>query len=145
MGRRPYLNLARLAGLPGEELKAEWARRYGALAPNLSPELLRLGIGYQLREQKHGGISRGTRTLLRQVAARAREGGKKKPMPRKLTPGTRLVRDWHGVGHTVIVLADGFECDGQLWKTLTAVARAITGTHWNGPRFFGLTQRTKKR
>lgn len=144
MERRPYLNLARLAEMAGEELKAEWARRYGTPAPNLSPELLRLGIGYQLQEQKHGGISRGTRTLLRQVAARARESGDKKPMPRKLTPGTRLVRDWHGVGHTVIVLDDGFEYDGQHWKTLTAVARAITGTHWNGPRFFGLTQRTKK-
>ena len=144
MGRRPYLNLARLAGLSGEELKAEWARRYGAPAPNLSPELLRLRIGYQRQEQKHGGISRGTRTLLRQVAARARESGEKKPMPRKLTPGTRLVRDWHGEGHTVIVLADGFEYDGQHWKTLTAVARAITGTHWNGPRFFGLSQRTRK-
>ncbi|HET9645613.1 MAG TPA: DUF2924 domain-containing protein [Burkholderiaceae bacterium] len=144
MGRRPYLNLARLAEMSGEELKAEWARRYGAPAPNLSPELLRLGIGYQLQELKHGGISWGTRTLLRQVAARARENGDKKPMPRKLTLGTRLVRDWHGVGHTVIVLANGFEYDGQHWKTLTAVARAITGTHWNGPRFFGLTQRTKK-
>jgi hypothetical protein len=144
MGRRPYLNLARLSEMLGEEVKAEWARRYGAPAPNLSPELLRLGIGYRLQEQKHGGIGRGTRTLLRQVAARARESGDKKPMPRKLTPGTRLVRDWHGEGHTVIVLADGFEYDGQHWKTLTAVARAITGTHWNGPRFFGLTQRTKK-
>ena len=141
MGRRPYLNLVRLAGLSGEELKAEWARRYGTPAPNLSPELLRLGIGYRLQEQKHGGIGRGTRTLLRQVAARAREGGEKKPLPRKLTPGTRLVRDWRGEGHTVIVLADGFEYDGQHWKTLTAVTRAITGTHWNGPRFFGLTQR----
>jgi len=144
MGRRPYLNLARLADKSGEELKAEWARRYGAPAPNLSPDLLRLGIGYRLQEQKHGGISRGTRTLLRQAATRARDGGDKKPMPRKLTSGTRLVRDWHGVGHTVIVVADGFEYDGQHWKTLTAVARAITGTHWNGPRFFGLTQRTKK-
>jgi len=144
MGRRPYLNLARVSEISGEELKAEWARRYGAPAPNLSPELLRLGISYRLQEQKHGGISRGTRTLLRQVVARAGEGGDKKPMPRKLTPGTRLVRDWHGDGHTVIVLADGFEYDGQHWKTLTAVARAITGTHWNGPRFFGLTPRTKK-
>lgn len=144
MGQRSCLNFARLAEMSGEELKAEWARRYGAPAPNLSPELLRLGIGYRLQEQNHGGISRETRILLRQVVARAKEGGDKKPMPRKLTPGTRLVRDWHGVGHTVIVLSDGFEYDGQYWKTLTAVARAITGTHWNGPRFFGLTQRTKK-
>lgn len=59
-------------------------------------------------------------------------------MPRKLTPGTRLVRDWHGAGHTVTVLDDGFEYGGKRWKSLTAIAKAITGAHWNGPRFFGL-------
>jgi Protein of unknown function (DUF2924) len=64
-------------------------------------------------------------------------------MPRKLTPGTRLVRDWHGLGHTVIVLDDGFEYDGKHWRSLTAIAKAITGTAWNGPRFFGLTGRGK--
>jgi len=144
MGRQRYLNLARLADLPGEELKAEWALRYGAPAPNLSPDLLRLGIGHKLQETKLGGVSRGTRTLLRQVAARAGEGEMGKPQPRKLTPGTRLVRDWHGVGHTVIVLEDGFEYDGKHWKSLTAIAKAITGTPWNGPLFFGLTARKKK-
>lgn len=143
MARRAYMTLGRLDELPPEDLKTEWARRFGAPAPNLSPELLRLGIGYKLQEQKLGGLSRGTRSLLRQVAARAGEGSSTKPLPRKLTPGTRLVRDWHGVGHTVIVLEDGFEYDGQHWKTLTAVARAITGAHWNGPLFFGLSQRDK--
>lgn len=143
MGRRPYLNLARLADLSGEELKAEWARRYGAPAPSLSPELLRLGIGYRLQEQKLGGVSRPTRSLLRQVTARAGEGIEKKPMPRKLTPGTRLVRDWHGQGHTVIVLEQGFEYQGKHWKSLTAIAKAITGTQWNGPLFFGLAERKK--
>jgi hypothetical protein len=58
-------------------------------------------------------------------------------------PGTRLVRDWHGIGHTVIVLEDGFEYAGERWKSLTAIAKAITGTHWNGPRFFGLSERRK--
>ena len=140
MGRRPNMSLARLAGLPVEDLKTEWARRFGAHAPGLSPDLLRLGLGYKLQEQKLGGVSRSTRTLLRRVAVRgARQGDQGKPMPRKLTPGTRLVRDWHGVGHTVIVLEDSFEFDGRHWKSLTAIARAITGTHWNGPRFFGLT------
>lgn len=143
MARRSYLTLGRLAELPPEDLKAEWARRLGAPAPNLSAELLRLGIGYKLQEQKHGGLSRGTRSLLRQVSARAGEGTGGKTLPRKLTPGTRLVRDWHGVGHTVTVLADGFEYAGQHWKTLTAVARAITGAHWNGPLFFGLSERKK--
>ena len=139
MGRRPNMSLARLAGLPVEDLKTEWARRFGAPAPGLSPALLRLGLGYKLQEQKLGGVGRSTRTLLRQVAVRSGEADDKKPMPRKLTPGTRLVRDWHGVGHTVIVLEDGFEFGGRHWKSLTAIARAITGTHWNGPRFFGLT------
>ena len=139
MGARRSLTLVRLADLSGDDLKAEWARRYGAPVPGLSHDLLRLGLGYRLQEQKLGGVSRSTRTLLRQVAVRSGEADDKKPMPRKLTPGTRLVRDWHGVGHTVIVLEDGFEFGGRHWKSLTAIARAITGTHWNGPRFFGLT------
>ena len=100
-------------------------------------------LGYKLQEQRLGGISRSTRTLLRQVAARAGEGLDRKPLPRKLTPGTRLVRDWRGVGHTVIVTEQGFEYDGKRWKTLTAVAREITGAHWNGLRFFGLSERKK--
>ncbi|MBK6801975.1 MAG: DUF2924 domain-containing protein [Novosphingobium sp.] len=144
MGRQRYLSLARLTDLSGEELKAEWARRYGAPAPALSPDLLRLGIGYKLQEAKLGGISRGTRTLLRQAAARGGEGEKAKPLPRKLTPGTRLVRDWHGIGHTVTVLESGFEYDGRHWKSLTAIAKAITGNQWNGPLFFGLAERKKK-
>ena len=143
MARQRTMNLARLADLMGEDLKSEWARRHGAPAPNLSADLLRLGIGYRLQEARLGGVSRGTRNLLRQVASRAGEGNDKKPLPRKMTPGTRLVRDWHGVGHTVIVLEKGFEYDGQYWKSLSAIASAITGQHWNGPRFFGLTERKK--
>lgn len=145
MGRHPYLSLEMLAELHPEDLKAEWTRCYGASAPCLSPELLRLGIGYKLQEARLGGVSRSTRTLLGQIAAQAGEGAEKQPIPRKLTPGTRLVRDWHGVGHTVVVLDDGFEYDGRKWKSLTAVARAITGSHWNGPVFFGLRKykRTK--
>ena len=143
MARRTYMKLGRLAELTPEELREEWVRRFAAPAPSLSPELMRLGIGYKLQEQRLGGLSRGTRSLLRQVSARAGDGSSTKPLPRKLTPGTRLVRDWHGVGHTVIVTADGFEYDGTHWKTLTAVARAITGAHWNGPLFFGLTKRVR--
>ena len=143
MARRAYMNLERLAELPPEDLKAEWARRFGAPAPNLSLELLRLGIGFKLQEQRLGGIGRGTRSVLRQAAHRAGKGAVPKPLPRKFSPGTRLVRDWHGAGHTVIVTEDGFEYDGKHWKSLTAIARAITGAHWNGPQFFGLTGRFK--
>ena len=143
MEGRAYITLGRLAEMPPEELKQEWARRFGAPAPSLSPNLLRLGIGYKLQEQRLGGVSWSTRSLLRQVAARAGKGGGSNPPPRKLTPGTRLVRDWHGVGHTVIVMDKGFEYDGKHWKSLTAIAKAITGGHWNGPLFFGLAERKK--
>ncbi|MES2493244.1 MAG: DUF2924 domain-containing protein [Pseudomonadota bacterium] len=143
MGRRPSLTLERLAQMPPGELEAEWARRHGAPAPRLSPELLRLGIGYRLQEQKLGGISRATRSLLRQAVVQAGEGAARPALSRKLTPGTRLVRDWHGVGHTVTVLDDGFRYDGQHWKSLSAIARAITGTNWNGPLFFGLAGRKR--
>lgn len=143
MARRTYLTLERLAAMSADELKTEWARRHAAPAPSLSLELLRLGIGYKLQEQSLGGVSRSTRSLLRQVAATGPAGQSSKPLPRKLTPGTRLVRDWHGIGHTVIVAEDGFEYDGDHWKSLTAIAKAITGTHWNGPRFFGLAERNR--
>ena len=139
MSRRRYMTLLRLTELSPDELRTEWARRYCAPAPCLSPDLLRLGIGYRLEEQRLGGISRPTRSLLRQVARRAADGDSKAPLPRRLTPGTRLVRDWHSTGHTVVILDDGFEYDGRHWKSLTAIARAITGTHWNGYRFFGLS------
>lgn len=142
MTRRPYLTLDRLVVLPVDGLREEWARRYGTAAPSLSPDLLRLGIGYKLQEQKLGGPSRAIRSVLRQAAEQEGQGSPR-PLPRKLTPGTRLVRDWHGVGHTVIVLEKGFEYNGRHWPSLTAIAKAITGAHWNGPLFFGLTRRTR--
>jgi hypothetical protein len=138
MARRAYLTLNRLAEMPTDELKAEWERRYAAPTPNLSTDLLRLGIAYRLQEQRFGGVSRSTKSLLRELAGQPRDGERKSSLPRKLTIGTRLIRDWHGVGHTVTVLENGFEYDGKQWRSLTAIAKSITGSHWNGPRFFGL-------
>lgn len=140
MGRRAYITLDKLAEMPTDELKEEWERRYAVPAPNLSPELLRMGIAYRLQEQKLGGVGRSTKSLLRELATHPKEGERKGPPPRKLTIGTRLVRDWHGVGHTVTVLENGFAYDGKEWRSLTAIAKAITGSHWNGPRFFGLSE-----
>ena len=156
MGRKPRTSLDQLETMPLAELKQEWARLYGAPAPALSADLMRLGIAYRLQEQRLGGLSREAKSILRQ-AARAREaasagaeagGGEgpaasksSHPVPRKLTPGTRLVRDWHGTGHTVTVLEKGFAYAGKEWRSLSAIAKAITGGHWNGPRFFGLSGR----
>lgn len=142
MGRPQCLPLDRLEELSIKELREEWSRCYGALAPNLSADLLRSGIAYRLQEKRLGAISRETKRIVLQAprAASCTPGaGPAKPPPRKLTPGTRLVRDWHGSAHTVMVLDKGFEYDGQTWRSLTAIAKAITGTHRNGPHFFGLT------
>lgn len=140
MGRRAQLSLERLDELSSAQLREEWARQFGAPAPAISPELLRLGLGYRLQEQRHGGLSRESRALLK---AHERTKGQSATgpvvIPRKLTPGTRLVRDWHGTGHTVTVLEKGFAYDGREWRSLSAIAKAITGAHWNGPKFFGLT------
>lgn len=143
MARRSYMTLARMLELTPEQLKAEWARRYDAPAPNLAIDLLRMGLAYKLQEQRLGGLSRSTRAVLRHASAAGSELEKAAPLPRKLTPGTRLVRDWHGVGHTVTVLERGFEYDGRSWKSLSAIAREITGTQWNGPKFFGLAERPR--
>lgn len=142
MGRPERLSVNQLEELSTAELRDEWARCHGTPTPNLSADLLRLGIAYRLQEKRHGGISRETKRILLQTsrAANERSAGSASPQPRKLTPGTRLVRDWHGTGHTVKVLERGFEYDGKVWRSLTAIAKAITGTHRNGPRFFGLTQ-----
>jgi hypothetical protein len=139
MARRASITVDQLADMTTVELKGEWARRYAAPAPNLSPGLLRLGIAHRLQEQRLGGVSRSTKSLLRQLAGQPKEGARKSPPPRKLTIGTRLVRDWHGVGHTVTVLDAGFEYDGKHWRSLTAIAKAISGSHCSGPAFFGLS------
>jgi hypothetical protein len=144
MAGRACLKLNRLAVMASDALNEEWARRYSAPVPNLSPDLLRLGIGYSLQEQRLGGLSRSTRSLLRHLAARAAEPDPKALIPRKLTPGTRLVRDWHGVGHAVVVLEDGFEYGGRHWGSLTAIAKVITGSHWSGPKFFGLSKPVRR-
>lgn len=135
---RPYLSLEQVLDLPIEEARQAWARHYGAPAPNVSLDLLRLGLGYRIQEKRQGSLGREGKALLRQASRMAR--GENIPTPRrKLMPGTRLVRDWHGTGHTVTVLDEGFEYDGKAWASLSAIAKAITGTHWNGPRFFGIS------
>ena len=139
---RSSITLGRLMELPHEELKNEWARRFGA-PPALSIELLRLGLGYKLQEQKLGSLSRSTRAILKHSTAGKGEAAHRTPLPRKLIPGTKLVRDWHGVGYTVTVLQYGFEYDGRTWRSLTGIVAAITGTKWNGPRFFGLSERRR--
>ncbi|GAB4119081.1 MAG: DUF2924 domain-containing protein [Rhodothalassiaceae bacterium] len=136
--------LARLAALKAmtvPELKAEWRRLFGTDAPNNSRPFLELRLAYRIQELIYGGPSRETVRVLDALVDEFNGKPVRKARiadPRKPIAGTRLVREWDGVEHTVTVLRDGFEWKGRKYKSLSAIARAITGTRWNGWRFFGM-------
>ena len=138
--------LARLAALKAmrvNDLKAEWHSLFGTDAPNNSRAFLELRLAWRIQELAYGGPSRAATRMLDALV----DGLHGKPVrktliadPRKPIVGTRLVREWNGVEHTVTVLRDGFAFEGRTYKSLSAIARSITGTRWNGYRFFGLRQ-----
>jgi len=132
--------LARLSALTIFELRGEWRRLHRMPPPmRLSRDLLIRGIIYQLQERAYGGLSTAIARKLEQVAADPLSRGAAKPAPPiALRPGTRLVREWRGVTHMVLIQADGIEWHGQRYRSLSVVARKITGARWSGPRFFGL-------
>lgn len=135
--------LAALKRMTVVELKKKWESLFDAPAPNNSRSYLELRLGYRIQELTLGGLSRETRRTLDLLADEI-EGkiGRKSIIADFRNPvvGTRLVREWGGVEHTVTVIKDGFDWQGQKFKSLSAAARAITGTQWNGYRFFGLRE-----
>jgi hypothetical protein len=136
--------LARLAALKTlsvVEMKAEWRRLFGVEAPNNSRPFLEMRLGYRIQELAYGGLSKTTLRILDALADEYRGIAVKKPLlvdARKPLAGTKLIREWAGVEHVVTVLREGFEYEGRRYKSLSAIARSITGTRWNGWRFFGL-------
>ena len=133
--------LARLAGLPAHGLRIEWRRQFRSEPPErLSRDLLLRAIAYRVQEQARGGLSQAAKKTLRTLAGKlATEGaGGALSMAPTIKPGVRLVRDWRGQAHSVLVLEDGFEYQGQRYRSLTEIARRITGAHWSGPDFFGM-------
>jgi hypothetical protein len=138
--------LARLAALKSmsvNELKTEWQALFDAPAPNNSRTFLESRLAYRIQELTYGGPDKQTRRLLDLLADEVEGTLTRKSQiadPRNPVVGTKLIREWDGVAHTVTVLKDGFDWGGQRYKSLSAVARAITGTRWNGYRFFGLRE-----
>ena len=132
--------LVRLSEVTIFELRGEWRRLHRMPPPmRLSRDLLIRGITYKLQERAYGGLSLATARKLEQASADPQSRGAAKPVqPISLRPGTRLVREWRGVTHTVLIHADGIEWRGQRYHSLSVVARKITGARWSGPRFFGL-------
>ncbi len=136
--------LSRLEGLTNFELRNEWRRLHGMQPPkSLSRDLLLRGIAYKIQERAFGGLSKSILRRLSGAALEVSGGTVRKAAPATVKPGARLVRDWNGQTHTVLVLADGVEWRGKRYRSLSLVAREITGAHWSGPRFFGLDRRAK--
>ena len=131
--------LARLNDLTLDELRAEWRRLYRSAPPRLSQDLMRRAIAYRIQEKAFGGLSAASKRKLKDHATQIEITGRVRPDPRPVVrSGARLVREWNGRTYTVTVIEDGFEYGGKTYRSLTKVARVITGAHWSGPRFFGL-------
>jgi len=121
--------LRRLESADLDGLREEWRRRYGPPPQLRSKTLLRQILAWRLQADVHGGLDAETRRLLRDD----------KPLREPLVaPGTIITREWRGVTHQVEATGEAFLYGGKRWNSLSEVARAITGTRWNGPRFFGL-------
>ena len=139
--------LAALKAMSVNELKTEWQAMFDAPAPNNSRTFLESRLAYRIQELTYGGPDKQTRRLLDLLADEVEGTLTRKSQiadPRNPVVGTKLIREWDGIAHTVTVLKEGFEWGGQRYKSLSAVARAITGTRWNGYRFFGLRERKRE-
>jgi hypothetical protein len=117
-------------------LRQRWRLMFGGLPPTgLTKDLIRRMIAYRIQEEAFGGLARDTIKLLDRLARGDKPNAE---LNRRLKPGTVLVREYQGERHTVTVAPDGFLWQGTTCTSLSTIARAITGTAWNGPRFFGL-------
>jgi len=132
--------LARLPELDLGGVRQQWRTLYKAEAsPHLSRELLVRAVAYRMQEVALGGLRLPRQRQLRQYAQEFKETGETRLRARpELKPGTRLVREWQGRTYEVLVLDDGFSWQGTHYRSLSALARRITGTAWSGPLFFGL-------
>src|SRR6266487_1929750 len=127
--------IARLRSLALDALRRRWRAVFGRTPPaGLSKDLLGRMIAWRMQEQAFGGLDRESVSF---SEGGARHGGSPR---RQLKPGTVFVREYQGQRHTVTVVPDGFNWQGTTYASLSAIARAITGTAWSGPRFFALAR-----
>ena len=134
------MDLAAVSGLDTEALRLRWTELYGtAPAPRISRDLLIRGVAFRVQEEALGGLGKSSRRQLQRLAIALRAGG---PIPgvrdQSFKPGTRLIREWKGQVHEVVIAGDTYLWCGKTYHSLSQIARAITGTRWSGPRFFGL-------
>ena len=132
--------LSRLLTLDIGELRQQWRGLYKTQAPrHFSRELLVRAVAYRMQELARAGLRPEPQRQLRRIAQQFKETGDATMRARaKLNRGTRLIREWQGRTYDVLVLDDGFSWQGTRYRSLSAIARQITGTAWSGPLFFGL-------
>lgn len=129
----------RLRSMPIVELRARWRAKFKSEPPKaFGPDLLRRSIAYKIQEDAYGGLDRATARLLKQLMEQFAKSNGRIVLPRRIKPGSVLIREWKGERHQVTVLEDGFAYQGKPYESLSYIARLITGTRWNGPKFFGL-------
>ena len=133
--------IAELRTFSRKQLLDKWHELYGsASSPSIRRELMIPFLAYKIQENVYGGLKRSTRAELRRIG-RALETGSGLLIPNlrsRAKPGTRMVRHWRGKPHEVVVTESGFEYCGRSYRSLSQIAREITGTQWSGPAFFGL-------
>ncbi|KHK92647.1 DUF2924 domain-containing protein [Novosphingobium malaysiense] len=133
---RATITLDEIADLGRAALIDRWASLTGRPAPKLSTKMLRLALAYEVQARTGGSLSRPAQQMLDAAASQKRR------VATQLAPGMRLVREWQGTVHVVTVDETGaIHWNGRAWRSLSAIARAITGTRWSGPAFFGLAGR----
>ncbi len=132
--------LAELESASTADLRARWERAHKHPAPKrASRDLLLRALAYHIQERVEGGLSKAALKRLAHLAdPKGNDGRPPRPVPPRLRPGTRLVREGGGVVHQVTVGEDGFDYRGARYAGLSRIAREITGTRWSGPLFFGL-------
>jgi hypothetical protein len=132
--------LDRLPSTPIVQLRIRYRELFRAEPPKaFGPDLLRRSIAQRIQEKAYGALPAETRRLLDQLvkAAIAKPNGRLE-LPRRIKPGSELVRTWKGKSYRVTVMTEGFAYDGKPFASLSEIASEITGTNWNGPRFFGM-------
>ncbi|PPB81349.1 Protein of unknown function (DUF2924) [Albidovulum inexpectatum] len=128
-------DVRKLEAMDRPALTALWQELFDTPVPRgLSQPFLRRFIAFELQARRHGRLPRAVAAAIEKGT-----GGTPRRVSPRLKPGGRLVREWNGVTHVVDVTEDGFAWNGRSYRSLSAIARAITGAHWSGPRFFGLS------
>ncbi len=136
--------IAAMPAMPRSEVKAQWNKLAAGEEPRLADPLFRRLTAQMLQERRYGDVPAMIRrelARLAEVTPEAAEKSRSPVMPIRLPDGTRLIREWNGRTIEVLVRDDAFDWEGRTYKSLSHIAREVTGARWSGPRFFGMRTR----